>query len=341
MKKIVFDVPAEKGGALTILQQFYDKAVGDVENLWIFVVSLPEFKSKDNIRVLRYPWVKKSWLHRLFFDYFFAKRIVKKLKPDEIISLQNVVVSGVAVRQTIYLHQPLPFCDVRFKILDEPILWLYQNPISWMIIRSLKKASSVIVQTEWMRQACESKTGISRDFISVVQPEIKLSPENYFVPKGEPCFFYPAGDAFYKNHRIILDALKKIKNNNQKLNINVTFTLVGDETKKIRELKKSVMREKLPISFVGHLTSNEVFEYYANSILLFPSYVETYGLPLKEAMIANCPIIASDCSFSHEILKEYRLVEYFNPFSVDELVECINRFSRYWNDIIENKIELK
>ena len=109
MKIMVFDVPAEYGGALTILEQYYDKAVGDTNNQWVFIVSTPNLQERGNIRVLRYPWIKKSWFHRLYFDNFIARKIVEEYQPDEVLSLQNVIIKKLKVKQTLYLHQPLPF----------------------------------------------------------------------------------------------------------------------------------------------------------------------------------------------------------------------------------------
>ena len=52
MRIMVFDVPAEYGGALTILNQYYNTAIKDKENEWIFVVSTPKLKETDNIKIL-------------------------------------------------------------------------------------------------------------------------------------------------------------------------------------------------------------------------------------------------------------------------------------------------
>ena len=78
MRIMVFDVPAESGGALTILNQYYDTAIKDKENDWVFVVSTPELKETDNVKVLNYPWIKKSWFHRLYFDKLVANKLVDK-----------------------------------------------------------------------------------------------------------------------------------------------------------------------------------------------------------------------------------------------------------------------
>lgn len=67
MKIMVFDVPAETGGALTILKQYHEAAIKDKENEWYFVISTPNLIESSNVRILRFPWVKKSWVHRMYF----------------------------------------------------------------------------------------------------------------------------------------------------------------------------------------------------------------------------------------------------------------------------------
>ena len=75
MNIMVFDVPAESGGALSVLKYFYSEYKADENNNYIFVVSKPEMKEAHNIKVLRYPWIKKSWLHRLYFDSLIAPKL--------------------------------------------------------------------------------------------------------------------------------------------------------------------------------------------------------------------------------------------------------------------------
>ena len=60
---LVVDVAAHEGGALTILQQYYQTALNDTDNEYVFCVSLPELSGNDHVTVLRFPWVKRSWLH--------------------------------------------------------------------------------------------------------------------------------------------------------------------------------------------------------------------------------------------------------------------------------------
>lgn len=324
MRLMVFDVPAESGGALTILNQYYNEAIKDKENEWIFVVSTPLLNASDNVKVFNYPWIKKSWFHRLYFDKIVASRLVEKYEADEILSLQNVVVPKVKVKQTLYLHQPLPFVEKKYGVAEDFKFWLYQNIISKMIFKSIREADKVIVQTKWIRDAAIEKANVSKEKFILKQPELNISVKELYVldENSDKLFFYPASGLAYKNHEVIVNACKLLKDK-EISNYKVIFTLKGDESKHIRMLKQIVIDEGLPIEFIGSINIETVYEYYSKSVLIFPSYIETFGLPMLEAKMHESPILASDCAFSHEILDGYDKVCYFDPFTHKELLDLM------------------
>lgn len=314
MKRIlVYNVAASDSGALSILTAYYHKLsleqAGDTE--YIFVVSTPMLSSMENITVLRYPWVKKSWLHRLYFDYFCIDKIVSNYQVDEILSLQNIAVPNVATPQTIYLHQSLPFVQHRFSITESPILWIYQKIISRLIYRSVKKAYKVIVQTHWMKDACIKKVGISAEKIVVESPRIDISNIKEYRQSTECIFLYPATALIYKNHQVILEACKLLKQQGI-CHYKVVFTILGEENKLAATLKRCASKWDLPVDFAGMMKRKALFELYAKSILLFPSYVETFGLPLLEAKETGCFIIAADTGVNREVLTAYDNCEFFS-----------------------------
>ena len=110
---MVYDVAAVESGALSVLCDFYEeiRKTEDTSRHWHFIVSKPEFESTKIITVHRYPWIKKSWLHRLYFDHCVAPRLAKMLDIDEVVNLQNIWIPIKDVFQTIYLHQSLPFAE--------------------------------------------------------------------------------------------------------------------------------------------------------------------------------------------------------------------------------------
>ncbi|MDP3444100.1 MAG: glycosyltransferase, partial [Ignavibacteria bacterium] len=280
MRIMVFDVPAESGGALSILNEFYNKYKDDLANDYIFVVSKPELEDTSNIKVLCFPWIKNSWFHRLFFDHFIAPKLVKKFKVNKVFSYHNIKIPYTKVPQSIYVHNALPIDENRFSIFENKLLWVYQNILSRGIFKSIKKANKVIVQTEWMKEACIERLKIDRNKIEVMPPKINIEVKRYFKPtkKSLSTFFYPASGIVFKNHKIIIEASIKLKEQSIK-NYCVIFTLNGDENKHIAQLYKEVKEHELPVEFIGSLLREEVFDYYTRSILIFPSYIETVGLP--------------------------------------------------------------
>lgn len=324
MKKIVFDVPAESGGALTILNQYYGQALLDESVDWIFVVSTPKLEDKENIKILRYPWIKKSWFHRLYFDKIVAPKLVKKYQPNVILSLQNVVIPVAGIPQILYLHQPLPFVEKRYHIFENFKFWIYQNIISLLIIDSVKKASTTIVQTKWMADAIVKSTGVKKSKVQIEQPALNIKTRGKYNPESRKnnLFFYPSGPYEYKNHILILKACIELKKRGV-TNYRVVFSLSGDENSKIKKIYNKAISENLPIDFIGQISIDEVYKYYNKSILVFPSFIETFGLPLLEGKVHGCPILASNCAFSREILEGYEYVQYFDPFNENELASLL------------------
>ena len=56
------------------------------------------------------------------------------------------------------------------------------------------------------------------------------------------------------------------------------------------------------VTFLGQITDDEIAAYMKGALcLVFPSFVEGFGLPLVEAMALGCPVIASDTASLPEI----------------------------------------
>lgn len=321
---MLFDVPAESGGALSVLDDYYRVARKDVENDYVFVISVPELEETENIKILRFPWIKKSWLHRLFFDHIIAHRLVRQYCAKRIISLQNIAIPHTKVSQTVLIHNAIPFSEHRFKFSEDRFLWLYQNIIGRSIIKSIKRADHIVVQTQWMKKACIQKGGVTPEKIEVNPPVIDIEIKDYFKETKESLstFFYPASGIAFKNHRVIIDACLKLRENGFH-NYGVIFTLKGDENKHVKKLLKTVQENELPIRFVGSLSREAVFLMYSKSVLLFPSYLETVGLPLLEAKMHGSPIIVTDCDYSREVLGNYlnaMFFEYANALQLSDLM---------------------
>ncbi len=310
MNILVYDVAAENGGATSILEYFYQQHQQDQENHYIYVLSTFRLNATKNITVINVPQIKKGWGRRLLFDWFGVRKYLRQHKVDEILSLQNIAIPGFRGRQTVYIHNALPFAEYRYSLKESKLMWIYQNVIGKMIISSAKKADEVIVQTQWMKEAILRKIPKAEDKISVQFPEVDIPQGLAFTRKENCVFFYPANSAPFKNHKLILQACQLLKAAGIG-DYSVEFTLTGDETPAISALKEMAEREKLPIRWIGVLPRQQVFEKYQNCVLIFPSYIETVGLPIFEARSVGTPLLLADCAYAKNVADGYVDAHYF------------------------------
>ena len=213
MNILVYDIAAENSGAVTILNDFYDnvKRNEDEKIRWIFLLSIIDLEETGNIQVLKFPWIKKSWFHRLFFDYFIAPIIVKKYNIDKIFSLQNTLVPLVKEKQLLYLHQSLPFVKYKFKVTENFRFWMYQNVVSKFIFKSIVSSEATVVQTKWMKEACLDNLQIDEGKIVVVPPYIEIKNELKFN-KILAIKKYFSTQQLLTVIRIILQLLRHVRN---------------------------------------------------------------------------------------------------------------------------------
>lgn len=284
MRIVVNDIAANSGGVLTVLKDFYQFVKeNDTENEWYFLVCDDFIAPTENIHIIKLPDVKKSYIKRLVFDFITGKKLIKELNADCIFSLQNTVIHGVDVPQTVYQHQPLPFQDVKnysFFKKSERKMAVYQHLIGKTIFLSAKKADKLIVQTEWMREAINRKCSVAMEKIVKIAPNIE-NAENLRVDvqRKNNMFFYPTSAVPYKNIACIYEACKILESKN--LDFTVKLTVPNGEAQR-------------NINYIGQIPRNEVFANLCEGALIFPSYIETFGYPLIEAAQMGAIVLAAD-----------------------------------------------
>ncbi|MGM8138966.1 glycosyltransferase [Enterococcus italicus] len=316
MRIVVNNVAASGGGALTILKNLEEEIVRlnlNKEHEWIFLLSDNYLDNNDNISVIKRKELKTSRLKRILFDYFFGGKIINSFNPDLYISLNNTATLGVNTHQIVYLHQLLPFQKEKnfsFFKSNERLLAFYQKVIGFFIKDTLSRTDAdVVVQTEYFKKLVEKE--LSNNLI-VIRPKVTHFLKHQYNSENIRTFFYPASNWLYKNHQVIYDAVGLL------------------EKKGITDFKIILTIEKPDFyfnqqiyKFVGNLPYVEVLNYYGKSVLLFPSYIETYGLPLAEARQAGTRIICSRTGFSQEILRGYENVKMFEKYNAKELADLI------------------
>ena len=315
MRIVVNDIAASSGGVLSVLKDFYQYVRdNDRDNEWYFLVCDDFIEPTDRIHVIKLPQIKQSYLKRLQFDLFTGKKFINDLKPDVVFSLQNTITFGVAAPQVAYEHQPLPFQEVKnysFFKSDERTMAMYQHLIGRVIFASVKRASKLIVQTEWMREAVSRKGGVSTDKIVKIAPNVEdLGRFRVDIPRRKDLFFYPTSTVPYKNIACIRSAAKLLEQKG--IDFQVRLTVPEDAPQK-------------GIVCLGQVPREEVMHQFCEAALVFPSYIETFGYPLVEAAQMGAVVLAADLPFAHEVLGDYENAYYFDPFQPQSLADLMEK----------------
>ncbi len=315
MRIVVNDIAASVGGALTVLKDFYNSVKDyDSQNEWIFLLGDNYLEETGNIQVMTLPEIKNSKSKKLWFDLFSGRKVINALKPDVVLSLQNIITFGVTAPQYVFIHQSIPFQSSKnfsFFKSNERIYAIYQHFIGALIKRSAKKADKIFVQTKWMKEAVAEKCHIPQERIFNVLP--KVEDLSAYVEEGNfqrNRFFYPTARGVYKNNACIYKAVEILREQGIS-DFSVELTTKGPNSENIRHLDR-IPRE-------------EVLKKYNQGTLLFPSYIETFGYPMAEARQIGTLILASDCPFSHEVLEGYENAYFFDPFDPNALADLMKK----------------
>lgn len=315
MRIVVNNIAASSGGAMTVLKDFYYCVCeNDIENEWIFLLSDKYFNETENVKIIPMTEIKKNPIKKVLFDFFTGKNFIKKLNPDVVFSMQNIITFGLKVPQVLYVHQSLPFQNQKrfsfFKSQERAIAFK-QYIVGTMIKASIKRAYRVIVQTEWMKKAISDRCKVSVDKVVNILPNVKhFKRPNEDVSFDRTNFFYPTSDVLYKNNELVFAASEELV----KKGVDHTVELTLPENK-----------AKNNVKCIGRIPYENVINRYYTSTLVFPSYIETFGYPLAEARQVGTIILAADTEFSRELLNGYENAYFFDPFNKSELVALMEK----------------
>ena len=165
--------------------------------------------------------------------------------------------------------------------------------------------------------------------------KIKVLIEVNHAKKNLNEFVYVSSYVSHKNHKRLIKAFIMASKNTDK-EIKLHLTLYKED------LLKMVFPQNLKVVFHGTLSMDNVNELYNScEFTIYPSLVESFGLPLIEASNHNCKVIASDLPYVHEIIAPSLT---FDPYSVESISKSILKAIETDNlpetkVLVENKLD--
>ena len=255
-------------------------------------------------------------------DVFFATATIAPL-----LSTAPVV---LAVQFTQFYEWPTAFGAIRTAYLK------------LMLPLSLKKARRALIFTEAARNDLAEWTGVSKEKIDVVPHG--LSPVQARLPEeqsdaykclsstdltgGRPYILYVSATYDYKNHIGLIRAFAVIK---RRLAIPHVLLLIGSQVSvSFADLRTEATRLGVGehVIFAGRLDPHErVLSAYAGADLtVIPTFYETFGFPVLEAMACGSPVITSDSGSMAEVAEDAAVL--VNPHDVDAIANGMEQVLR-------------
>ena len=148
--------------------------------------------------------------------------------------------------------------------------------------------------------------------------ETRVSCCSTAVTDSSPRFLYPATPDPHKNHLNLFQAWRLLHNKGISAELHVTIAKGTPLSRRI----DSERADGIPIVNHGEVDSAGMMALYQNSsALIFPSKMESFGLPLLEATAAGLPILAAELDYVRDVSTPAETFDPESPVSIARAVK--------------------
>lgn len=339
-------ISIKEGGSLVVLSKLLRQmSVQRSDIRWYVLICQDNLIEKSmlttNIQLVVFPWTEKSAFHLLYWYEITVLKIVKKYEIDLLFSLTNYLPRRKLPIKTFLLVQHAGYFSTEFFQLMEDnrgfiqrVLWRYKK--NW-VMNSIKNTNCLTVQTKALKEIIvdllpKVKTVVipHGSGMSISQQK-KVEDKNTNVVLG-----YVTKYGIQKNFLVLIEALKKLVDLKTSFKLILTLDITKNEVQEILlEIKNNNLSTY--VHNYGEVDKREIGAIYNEiDIFLFPSLVESFGMPMVEAISIGLPVIAADTPVNREILGSKALL--FEPNNSSQLCELIHKLLKNPADLMMSKM---
>jgi glycosyltransferase involved in cell wall biosynthesis len=211
------------------------------------------------------------------------------------------------------------------KLLDAPkhkfnprYMKLY---VKYLFIRQYRKNTDLfIVQTAHMLEAL-AECGLKKKEQCLAIPFYDISeysaPPFPFDGRPDHEYVFVSNPSPQKNHVSLFDAWEYL--HSQGLNPVLHVTI--DDTAPALSQRMAAMQRK-GIKIVNHVNEPAKDLYFNYRYLIFPSVMESFGLPLVEAVAGGMKVLASDMDYVYDVIAPSTV---FDPYEQRSIADAVVR----------------
>lgn len=322
---VISGVNLVEGGTLTAFREMVRAAVAH-EPRWrvVALVHCGGLLEVPGVEELSFETIKRSWVKRLVFEWFTLRTLCDRLDAQVWVSMHDITPRLNAPRQYVYCHNPSPFSDLPTRqAWKDPTFAMFKSFYGLLYRLNIHRNTAVIVQQDWLRREFIRRYGVRK--VIVAHPgsspagAIESETRRHTTPRR---FLYPTLPRVFKNIELLIKALRLLEQD-ARWQGEVVITIDGSEGRYARELVESC-RGLRSLRLIGRQPHSAMDKCYAMAdALVFPSLLETWGLPLSESRERGLPILAADLPYAHEAIGNCTAVRLFDPHDPEGLARLM------------------
>ncbi|MBE3560023.1 MAG: glycosyltransferase family 1 protein [Ktedonobacteraceae bacterium] len=231
-----------------------------------------------------------------FFRPLFVRRLIE-FQPGVIHVVDPVVLGAVGLAAAHFLRVPIvssyhtnlaAYCEpFGFGLLTRP-MWLYNRFIHSQCALTFcpSPSTAAMLHAQGFEHLCIWPRGVDTDLFRPERRSEELRArwlEGRSEPERKRILLYVGRVSWEKNLRLLVQAYRQMDH------ATCHLVVVGDGPA-LAEIQHELC--DVPATFTGYLTDKSLAEAYASAdIFAFPSYTETFGQVVLEAMASGLPVV--------------------------------------------------
>lgn len=332
---VLSGINLHEGGPLSIYKDCLDSIINESYykqyKIIAFVHKKELFTNYENyIEVIELPKSRRHYIYRLFYEYIYFYYFSTTRKIDYWISLHDITPHVRTSKLFTYCHNPTPFMEnpQSIKKFSKNIYYMAKF-YKYLYRINIKKNTGLIVQQEWLRKKFIEMYHINN--VIVATPDFMQSVLYDNLQSDQPTekheknmFVYAAYPRAFKNFEVLCEAAIILEI--EKFNFNVVLTIDGTENEYSKFLYRKYNHIH-SIKWIGLQSRDNIFKLYNESdCMIFPSNLETWGLPITEYKKLGKPILAARLPYAFETVGNYDKVCFFDCNNASELALLMKKF---------------
>lgn len=320
-----------EGGTLSIyldcLDYLLEKKLYQRFHIIAFVHKKSLFQKYESyVELIELPKSRKNYIFRIYYEYIYFYFFSLSRDITYWISLHDMTPNVRTKKLYTYCHNPAPFME-NPKSVKKYSKNIYNMARYYKYIYkiNIKKNNAVIVQQEWLRDRFCKMFGIEN--VIVATPNIVKNNVGKDVPIRQTegsSFIYASYPRAFKNFEVICEAAKILENAGEKFE--VLLTIEGNENSYSRELYKRY-HDIESVKWIGIKTREQIFDLYEQiDCMIFPSKLETWGLPISEYKNTGKTLMVADLAYAHETVGKYEKACFFDADNPQQLAKLMGDF---------------